>query len=316
MKYGKDFFESMKIVDVFHIYADNVDHDDHGRALACLVKDHASGVYTLYAGLDAVTGRPLCSGKSSKVRNYMIRTLCFDARDDGRIKKIFAEYRAAVDAAKNGDIPAHLHFSAGNRKTGTPSLSVPPVLTCFKRGQLPPCVRYCYALKSAMYSNVRKNDIENLIIWQFNRKRFIDELSDKLRECEYFRINVDGDIPSYEFFRVLCKIQAQNLKERGKTARVWLYSKQYRIVNQYCERTINNPESILKKYNISVLFSAAAQIVPDNPHGFPTFDIAVTEKERQTFLARGVYECPGSCVECQKAGRGCPFGENAFVMQH
>lgn len=98
-------------------------------------------------------------------------------------------------------------ISPGNRKMGgTPSVSLPPRLTCREKCSFKDS-RKCYAIRMMeRYPSVRKAWHRNLIgmpvSWYFRSiSRYLKENRPK-----YFRWHVGGDIPSKEYFADMKKI--------------------------------------------------------------------------------------------------------------
>lgn len=233
-----------------------------------------------------------------------LRKVMMDARD------LFDRYTVM----NTKDI--RLCVSKGNRKIGRVlNVSLMPIMTCGKRCKY--CKGICYDIKACVqYKNVLDARVRNTVLAIHHRQEYFDRIEgiiSRRRANKYFRWHVAGDILDYNYFENMVRI-AKNHPDFT----FWTYTKQYEIVNSYCEQ--NGGASAIPG-NLSIMFSewkvsdgvGNYTVIPfENPYNFPVFAVRFHGEAEP----ENMYKCPGNCDVCKTLGRGCPFRESAYVDEH
>ena len=185
-----------------------------------------------------------------------------------------------------------LKVSTNNKKLHyIPSISFPPVLTC-RAGA--PCAKDCYAVKmcsryafkamSAYQYNYEfyKNDPEN----------FFNQLKAYFTIYNSFRVNVAGDIPSYDFLERLC-----NIAFECSNCDIILFTKQFEIVNDYINDYGKPPK------NLHIIYSNWYMFKCFNPYNLPVCEVVNSLDEIAP--DKDNYICCGDCTACAQHKEGC-----------
>lgn len=233
--------------------------------------------------------------KAMKIENgYTVETL----------KKFYNNAKLLIDFYMQHVDDIKVCITNGNRKIGhVMNVSLLPIFTCLNNCQ--GCRFFCYDIKACMqYKNVLIARVRNTVLLWCNRKAYFEQIEQKIarrRTNKYFRWHVAGDIIDSDYFERMIEI-ARNHSDFV----FWTYTKQYNIVNQYCDKYGKN--SIPS--NFSIMFSQWDGIEIINPYNFPEFrvyDDITNVKE---------HICPGNCELCLKAKTGCPYGVTSAVKKH
>lgn len=198
-------------------------------------------------------------------------------------------------------------ISSGNRKIGrVMNVSLPPILTCGKRCS--GCIGICYDIKACLqYPNtVIDARIRNYVILQKSRDEFfgrVDEAMSRRRKNKFFRWHVAGDIVDLDYFSRMVYIA-----QKHPDFVIWTYTKQYEIVNEYCDKF--GRDSIPD--NFTIMFSEWRGIEMINPYHFPEFRVVFKDDEVKPV---GFY-CPGNCDICKENHRGCVAQETVYCNEH
>jgi hypothetical protein len=182
-----------------------------------------------------------------------------------------------------------------------------PIVTCKNCGE---CRFYCYDIKACLqYSNVIDARTKNTVILQKDRDEYfrrIDEAMNRKRTNKYFRWHVSGDIVDLDYFRRM----VENARNHSDFV-IWTYTKNYDIVNEYCDKYGKNSIPV----NFSVMFSEWKGLPMSNPYEFPVFACRMPEENERDY-SRKMWKCPGNCDTCKEAGRGCVKGESSYTDLH
>ena len=200
-----------------------------------------------------------------------------------------------------------ISVSNGNVKMGAiPSVSLPPVKTCAARA-IGTCSKKCYACKVCRYSKEAKAAYNrNLDILNNNPSTFWDDVNRALKTSRYFRFNVSGDIPNYDYFKNLVKAANNN-----KHCEILIFTKQWEIVNKYMKYNKTIP------LNLHVIFSGWVGLNIINPFNFPEAHVLL--KNGETTARDGAKYCSGNCFECALNNGGCwslQKGEQVIFREH
>ena len=222
----------------------------------------------------------------------------------------FNEYIRKYEGIDTSNI--NLCISKGNRKIGrVMNVSLPPVKTC---PNCSGCMHYCYDIKACLqYPNtVVDARIRNYSILMKDRDDFfarIDSAMSRRRTDKYFRWHVAGEIVDLDYFVRM----VENAKKHPDFV-IWTYTKNYKIVNQYCDTY--GREAIPSNFHI--MFSEWDGMPLNNPHGFPEFSCKLPEgnKNHPVSYFNDLWKCPGNCDICKKCNRGCIAGETSYADLH
>ena len=196
-----------------------------------------------------------------------------------------------------------VHIAQGNRKVGRiKNVSLMSRICC---GNCRTCEHYCYDIKAALqYKTVMQARAENTALAYRNLNEYFYQIIQKMSpRCKRkaFRFHVGGEILSGEYLKWMVFTA-----KKKPDWRIWTYTKMHDIVNRYIEEGGNIPS------NLTIMYSRDANAVIDNPYGMPE---AYTVIQGDTEEGHG-FKCPGNCETCLDIGRGCPFGENVYFLEH
>ena len=199
-------------------------------------------------------------------------------------------------------------LSKGNSKIGkSMNFSIAPILTCGRRCKL--CARYCYDIKACKQypNNVIDARARNTAFayvardYLFNQ---IDAAMSRRRTNKTFRFHVAGDIIDLDYFSRMVDIA-----KKHPDFRVWTYTKQYEIVNEYCDKYGRNAIP----NNFTIMFSEWKGAEMINPYSFPEFRV-IFKGEKTPSDAKWI--CPGNCDICKQCNRGCLNNETTYAHEH
>ena len=202
--------------------------------------------------------------------------------------------------------PAPVSISWDNQKTGVPSFSTRPVVTCTNCAG---CARECYARRMERFPAVKN-------AWQRNTDAVATperwhEIAEAIAGAcvlsRFFRWFVAGDIQSCEFFGFMCDVARQNRGTKFLT-----FTKNYGAVNAFIDAGGKIPR------NLVVIFSGWRGMSPENPHSLPESNIYDGDDDAPKFNARN-FHCPGNCRDCNAVGVGCwqlKRGQKVWFKKH
>lgn len=198
-------------------------------------------------------------------------------------------------------------ISSGNVKIGrVMNVSLLPIFTCRHCKE---CKRFCYDIKANfVYGNVLDARVRNYVILLKSRDEYfrrIDEAMNRRRANKFFRWHVAGDIVDLDYF-----VRMVENAKRHPDFVIWTYTKNYEIVNEYCEKY--GQEAIPS--NFVVMFSEWKGLEMSNPYHFPVFYCKFPEETMDKYLR--MYKCPGNCDICKALHRGCIKGEDVYTDLH
>lgn len=185
----------------------------------------------------------------------------------------------------------HVHISTKISKLGTgiPALNLPAGITCRTDA---PCKKKCYACKGRfIFNNVKESCMRNLRVWQEDPIRFEKEVAGIAQFAQYFRWHSSGDIVNAEYLQMMVRVA-----EECRATKFLAFTKQYEIVNAYLNAGNLLPE------NLSIVYSAWGDFIPENPHNLPM--AYVRFKKEKCEIPEYAMECSGYCGECV-GGKSC-----------
>lgn len=191
----------------------------------------------------------------------------------------------------------------GNTKLGRAisNINLPAVITCRKGA---PCFKGCYALKGHfMYQNVKNCMQKNLDAYLANHKKYFDSIAEQTALSKYVRWHSSGDIVDADYFEGMCKVARKN-----KETHYLCFTKKYEIVNDF----LRNGKRIPK--NLSIVFSAWSDWVPENPYNLPMTWVYGKDFNND-MIPTDAIPCAGKCYECQ-ACWSLRKGQNVFFKKH
>lgn len=199
-----------------------------------------------------------------------------------------------------------VNISRSNVKTGVPSFSTRPVITCVNCST---CARECYARRMERYPNVRDAWERNTeIVKRGEWEKIAGAIKAECVNARFFRWFVAGDIPSSAFFAFMCDIAQDN---RG--TRFLAFTKNYNAVNGYLATGRKIPR------NLVVVFSGWGDALrPENPYNLPESNVYNGDDDAPVFNSRN-FNCPGNCRDCNAVGVGCwqlKKGQKIWFKKH
>lgn len=228
---------------------------------------------------------------------------------ENTIIEVRRDLKAAVSAymAKSAhEIPVCI--SNGNRKIGkVMNFSLAPIITCGKQCKY--CQYYCYDVKACkQYPNtVIDARARNTALMRMDRDYLFSAIDAKMsrrKTNKFFRWHVAGDIVDMDYF-----VRMVDNARRHPDFVIWTYTKQYHIVNEYCEKY--GKDSIPS--NFTIMFSEWRGLPMVNPFGFPEFRVIFKGEETPKDVT---WVCPGNCDICKACHRGCVANETTHAHEH
>lgn len=186
----------------------------------------------------------------------------------------------------------HVHISRGNTKLGSdiPSVNLPAGTTCREDA---PCYKKCYARKGRFsFPHNRELVTTNLELWHSDPLQFERDVMIAAFKARFFRWHSSGDIPDAEYLDMMVRIA-----ERLPETKFLCFTKKYELVNAYIEGAGDLPK------NLSIVFSAWGDWLPENPYGLPMAYIAF--KREGNKIPSHARQCPGYCGDCVISGESC-----------
>lgn len=223
------------------------------------------------------------------------------------LRKFNRMSREMLNRAKDEETTLSVSVSTGNVKIGrVMNVSLLPILTCGSACKV--CMHDCYDIKACLQyaRNVLWARVRNTYLAKHNRAEFFAQIETKInrrRKNKFFRWHVAGDILDFGYFSEMVEIA-----KRHSDFVFWTYTKQYSIVNAYCEKF---GKSAIPS-NLSVMFSRWDGLEMVNPFHFGEFSVYETEADRPNDR----YICPGNCDICKANRRGCIANENTANKLH
>lgn len=225
------------------------------------------------------------------------------------LKRYSEKCKVAMEEVKQDISAYHVHVSYGNKKIGkTLNFNTLAIFggcggMCGKCG----CFKYCYAIKDAMrFPAVLRSRAINTVLSMLDRDRYFTEIAEQIerhKSYKFVRFHVSGEIRDMDYLTHMVEI-AKQFPERI----FWTYTKQYEIVNSYCDKY--GKESIPS--NFTIMFSEWDGYPMHNPYNFPVFHFVPNGKA----LHENVFVCPGNCNYCKEHCCGCVAGQSAQAKEH
>jgi hypothetical protein len=200
----------------------------------------------------------------------------------------------------------HTFISVTNSKLGAhiPCVNLPAITTCIKDA---PCARKCYARRGHMaLAKVKEKSEINLALWLTEPSMFERDLKIEAFPYRFFRWHSSGDIPDAAYLIMMVRI-AHELPGTQFLA----FTKKFELVNAYLGEHGNLPD------NLTIVFSAWGDWLPDNPFNLPEAHIIF--KNMKLPVPQGAAICPRYCGDCVQTGKSCwdmNYGGRIYFHEH
>lgn len=184
------------------------------------------------------------------------------------------------------------HISTSNSKLGSiPSINLPPIVTCRPDA---PCKQNCYACKGRFcFRNVKKTLELNHAEWKNSPKEYAKSVIDACANVRFFRWHSAGDIPDADYLKMMCWVA--NLCPE---VHFLCFTKKYELVDSYAAA-----HGIPK--NLNIVYSAWGNLIPENPHHFPTAYVRLKSGEGAEHIPASAIQCSGYCEKCIRNDMNC-----------
>lgn len=202
----------------------------------------------------------------------------------------------------NGKIYPQISNRVSKLGIGIGTINMPPIITCNRN------CKGCYAQKGNFtYKTVKEGIRRNYEAYLEDNKKFFDILHNQLEMIPYkfFRYHSSGDIVDERYLEGMCWLARQH-----KGTQFLCFTKKYDLVNGYFE-THRKPK------NLILVLSAWGNLVPDNPHNFPTAWVDGIGFEE--LIPKNANRCSGNCGECVNTSEHCwrmQKGESVVFHKH
>lgn len=200
----------------------------------------------------------------------------------------------------------HVHISYGISKLGVdiPSVNLPVGCTCRPDA---PCFKKCYARRGRFCFQKNKAHLQNnLELWYCEPEIFEEEITLSAFRSRYFRWHSSGDIPDVKYLDMMVRI-AQRLPR----TRFLAFTKKYELINSWITEHGKLPD------NLTIVFSAWGDFLPENPYDLPVAYIRFRKEEFE--IPAHARECPSYCGNCVTTGMSCwdlQHGEAVVFSEH
>ena len=182
----------------------------------------------------------------------------------------------------------YANVSNTNTKLGASILSInlPAGITC--RADAPCRKSGCYAMKGHwLYQNVKNSLQENLDAYINNPSLYFDSIASQTALARFVRWHSSGDIVDAKYFEGMCKVARKN-----KATHYLCFTKKFEIINDFLASGKKIPK------NLSVVFSAWSDWIPDNPFNLPTAYV-YGKNFNNDLIPKDSIPCVGRCESCQ-----------------
>ena len=182
----------------------------------------------------------------------------------------------------------YANVSNTNTKLGASILSInlPAGITC--RADAPCRKSGCYAMKGHwLYKNVKNSLQENLDAYINNPSLYFDSIASQTALARFVRWHSSGDIVDAKYFEGMCKVARKN-----KATHYLCFTKKFEIINDFLASGKKIPK------NLSVVFSAWSDWIPDNPYNLPTAYV-YGKNFNNDMIPKDSIPCVGRCESCQ-----------------
>ena len=181
------------------------------------------------------------------------------------------------------------------------SINLPPVVTCRSDA---PCFKGCYACKGNwLFPNVKNSLQHNLEAYKSNPTLFFESVAAQTALVRFCRWHSSGDIVDMQYFEGMCKVARKN-----KGTHYLCFTKKYEIVNEFLSKGKRIPK------NLSIVFSAWSNWIPENPYNLPMTYVYGKEFNNE-LIPKDAIPCGGKCENCQACWT-LKKGQHVYFLKH
>ena len=181
------------------------------------------------------------------------------------------------------------------------SINLPPVVTCRSDA---PCFKGCYACKGNwLFPNVKNSLQQNLEAYKNNHTLFFESIAAQTALVRFCRWHSSGDIVDMQYFEGMCKVARKN-----KDTHYLCFTKKYEIINEFLSKGKRIPK------NLSIVFSAWSNWIPENPYNLPMTYVYGKEFNNE-LIPKDAIPCGGKCENCQACWT-LKKGQHVYFLKH
>ena len=181
------------------------------------------------------------------------------------------------------------------------SINLPPVVTCRSDA---PCFKGCYACKGNwLFPNVKNSLQHNLDAYKSNPDLFFESVAAQTALVRFCRWHSSGDIVDMKYFEGMCKVARKN-----KDTHYLCFTKKYEIINEFLSKGKRIPK------NLSIVFSAWDNWIPENPYNLPMTYVYGKEFNNE-LIPKDAIPCGGKCENCQACWT-LKKGQHVYFLKH
>ena len=181
------------------------------------------------------------------------------------------------------------------------SINLPPVVTCRADA---PCFKGCYACKGNwLFPNVKNSLQQNLEAYKENHTLFFESVAAQTALVRFCRWHSSGDIVDMQYFKGMCKVARKN-----KETHYLCFTKKYEIINEFLSKGKRIPK------NLSIVFSAWSDWLPENPYNLPMTYVYGKEFNNE-LIPKDAIPCSGKCENCQACWT-LEKGQHVYFLKH
>ena len=181
------------------------------------------------------------------------------------------------------------------------SINLPPVVTCRADA---PCFKGCYACKGNwLFPNVKNSLQHNLEAYKSNPDLFFESVAIQTALVRFCRWHSSGDIVDMQYFEGMCKVARKN-----KDTHYLCFTKKYEIINEFLSKGKRIPK------NLSIVFSAWSNWIPENPYDLPMTYVYGKEFNNE-LIPKDAIPCGGKCETCQACWT-LKKGQHVYFLKH
>ena len=181
------------------------------------------------------------------------------------------------------------------------SINLPAVVTCRPDA---PCFKGCYARKGNWtFTNVKNSLESNLEAYKSNPDLFFESVAAQTVLTRFCRWHSSGDIVDMQYFEGMCKVARKN-----KETHYLCFTKKYEIINEFLSKGKRIPK------NLSIVFSAWDNWIPENPYDLPMTYVYGKEFNNE-LIPKDAIPCGGKCETCQACWT-LKKGQHVYFLKH
>ena len=180
-------------------------------------------------------------------------------------------------------------------------INLPPVVTCRADA---PCFKGCYACKGNwLFPNVKNSLQHNLEAYKSNPTLFFESVATQTALVRFCRWHSSGDIVDMQYFEGMCKVARKN-----KETHYLCFTKKYEVINEFLSKGKRIPK------NLSIVFSAWSNWIPENPYNLPMTYVYGKEFNNE-LIPKDAIPCGGKCENCQACWT-LKKGQHVYFLKH